>query len=171
MVTFEQQNSPPPPLRAPGPPYNSNQQPIGPGNPWELFAGIPQYIKTATQHETPAVDNYQYDDLYNERKDQGVSQNITRWIPNPLPDGVYPGSYGFIIEPRTGIKQLTTVGVWPSGAKELGPTGKSYGFDLGSALGGIIVGFVAGALVLTATGKSLTKAAAQRVEYYVKPKQ
>jgi hypothetical protein len=166
MVMFEVQNgSPPPPWNTfptPSPPYNSNQQPIGPGRPWEMLQGVQQQIETWIPHETPAVDNY-----------QGIPMHIKTWIPTNLPSGVYPGSYGFIVEnpnPRK-VKELTSQVHWPSGVKELQGEKESYGLDAGSFVGGAIVGFIAGALILTATGKNLTRATANRVTSYIQPKQ
>jgi hypothetical protein len=157
MVMFEVQNGNPPPpwntFPTPGAPYNSNQQPIGPGHPWEMYQ-VKQQIKTDIPHETPAIDNY----------GEPIGSHIRTWIPTNLPEGVYPGSYtetyGFIIENPN-----------PKKIKELQEQQMSYGFDLGSAVGGAIVGFIAGALILTATGKNLTRAAANRAAAYIQPKQ
>jgi hypothetical protein len=97
-----------------------------------------------------------------------------------VPPGVYPDTYGFIIEPNIpgGVKQLTTNpylipvelqdnrGIYP------GSYGKkmSYGFDAGSTLLGLILGFAAGAVVFTVTGRSLAGSAARRVGTYIEPK-
>ena len=128
-----------------GPPPNSNQTPVGPGHPWQM-QGYPQQIKTWIPHQTPSVDNY-----------QGVPQMIKTAIPTYLPPGVYPGTYGFIIQNPQAIKQI-------------GPRQMKYGLDAGSTLLGLILGFGAGAVLFTATGRSLARASASRVTRYIEPK-
>jgi hypothetical protein len=50
----------------------------------------------------------------------------------------------------------------------------SLGFDLGSAVGGFVVGFVFGAIVLTATGRQVSgevaRATGERLKYHITPK-
>jgi hypothetical protein len=169
-----------------GPPPNSNQTPVGPGQPWPL-GGVPQQIKTWIPHSTPSVDNYTHaldagsdEAAWRKWDDVGVARHINTYIPTNLPPGVYPGSYGFIIEPKYpgGIKQLTTNpylipkelqdnrGIYPGSYGKK----KSYGLDAGSLLGGLVVGFVAGAVIFTATGRGLARATASRATSYIQPK-
>ena len=145
------------------PPLNSNQTPIGPFNPVRF---------------------------------QGVAQQIKTWIPTNLPPTINPGSYthqgiwpggvheigGVVgrINPPAGynyqcipqhitvpIAQIVPPNVYPDtyGAKKM-----SYGIDAGSVLGGLIAGFIVGAIVFTSTGRKVAGATGERVAYHVAPK-
>jgi hypothetical protein len=183
MVMFEVQNR--------APPY-SNQTPVGPGMPWPKGASIlqvPQMIKTATVHNTPSIDNYAHA--------RGVAQHIrTRIRPGRGPDsydaldftvqttrGSPPfselqedapmpiwGSRGVPQQIKTGI----TSGAGPDSYKRSHVRRMSYGADAGSILGGLIVGFIIGGIVFTATGKHITSevatAASRRVSSYITPR-
>jgi len=182
---------PPPGINLPytPPPANSNQTPIGPGNPWKL-QGVPQQIKSWLPHTTPNLDNNY----------QGIPQHMKTKIPTNLPPGVNPGNYAFIIEPnqpgkikqvgytvnpinnsivtcgyqginpwehRVPIQQIVPPGVYPdtyNGTKKM-----SYDTTSGFLIGGIC-GFVLGAIILTATGKSLARATVNRATSYIQPK-
>jgi hypothetical protein len=119
--------------------------------------GYPQQIKTRLPHSTPNIDNYQGVPY------TGVPQMVKTSIPTNLPQGVFPGSYGFIVENPNPykIKELTTY----RGARTM-----KYSLDAGSLLGGLIVGFVAGAVIFTATGRNLAGATAARATSYIQPK-
>lgn len=71
-----------------------------------------------------------------------------------------------------GIPQHITTRITPGhgpGTYQLAKSRK-LGFDSGSALGGVIVGFIFGAIVFTATGRKVAGAAGERVAYHVAPR-
>jgi hypothetical protein len=128
------------------PPPNSNQTPI-------YFQSIPQGITTNYPHTTPNIDNY-----------QGIPQQIR----TPIAPGAGPDTYGALSFP--GVPQHIRTAIRPGAGPDSYHTKKmSLGFDAGSVLGGLTVGFIFGAIIFTATGRKVAGAAGERVAYHVAP--
>ena len=124
--------------------------------------GVRQQVRPPARRQYEALDFTVLPGQTNVRELQdydpltGIWQTIKMRIPSsPGPDS-YAG--------RSGIAQREV----PIRKKKM-----SYGADAGSFLGGVIVGFVAGAIVLTATGRKVTSevasAASRRISQYVTP--